>query len=1222
MHRVHSPKQHIATDMNKFGLKQKPATILFLSMSPSDLAVLSRAIKSTKPNYTVSASNPIWFDPESNLLEWCHDMLGSAKLVILRILGGYETWSQGCDLLIEECRENKVPILLLSADDNATDIDFEALSTLRGKWAVQIASLLKGGSVENYQQCLSLLENWLKGKPCIDFTIREVPKTIAQLDKKISQNGHVLILGYRAWWLAGDVDHINTLQTSLKSQGLSADILMIAGLKDEQSILAIKEICNKRKPHLIISCLGFSAGDDFCKSLNIPWLQVFASAQTHHEWQHDPKGLTSSDLIMQIAMPELDGRIAPRCIAFRHFDDHDQFINCPVTKIKADPILIKHTISLAQNWIQLAKLKNSQKKVACIVANYPSSDGRIANGVGLDTLASIEYWITQLHAQGYNVKNAPNTPSNLIKDLMKGPTNQNPKRGFSNCVLSLESYNKYFYSLPKELTNDVVKRWGVPEKDPFFRKKNNEFHLPILDYGSLVIGIQPARGWDINPDDAVHDPKLEPTHNYIAFYVWLRHYFNMNVLVHFGKHGSLEWLPGKASGLSASCWPSILLQDTPLVYPFIVNDPGEGTQAKRRNGAVIIDHLTPPPQRAGSQDNYAELERLLDEYSESQHTDPRRCKALIESIEASAQHLKLDKDCKLDEAKDSDDKIRRLDQFVCTIKEHQIRNGLHIFGVAPLKEEFEEALFLYGRIPSSDNDSLYVALASDLGLSFNPNDCDFGQLSKDRVPKLLKKYLKSTRVKPLIGHLCHALGELVIACIKGTEKLDSKSFASSVKALDQIMNVLSPRISKSYADESRALMAALSGKFIAPGSSGAPSRGRWDVMPTGKNFYSVDPRSLPTATAMKLGRLSAIEMLNLHKRRHGEFPRSLALTAWGTSAMRTGGEDIALALACVGAEPLYDTATGRISGFKVIPIEEMKHPRVDITLRVSGFFRDSFPLLMDFFTSVVTCIANNDESESVNPIKSNVLADQNKLIASGFDANIAQSMAHTRVFSSKPQTYGAGINILIDSGKWKDKSELGNLFIKWGGYAYGGSRKGRSEHLMFENTLKRADAVVQNQDNKEHDILDSDDYYQFEGGMAAAIETLTGKETTIYHNDHSNPNAPKSNLLQDEIMKIVRARAVNPKWLKSIMRHGHKGGAEISATLDYLFAFAATTRSVPHHAFDLIYDAWIENQEVQSFLKKHNPQAWKDILDRMKEAWQRNLWHPKSNSVVSFLEDE
>jgi len=666
--------------------------------------------------------------------------------------------------------------------------------------------------------------------------------------------------------------------------------------------------------------------------------------------------------------------------------------------------------------------------------------------------------------------------------------------------------------------------------------------------------------------------------------------------------------------------PEVALGPIPNIYPFIVNDPGEGTQAKRRTAAVIIDHLTPPLARAESYGPLRDLEALVDEYFEASGSDPRRTKILRREILELSHVTGLAEDCKMVEGENDNANLQKLDSYLCELKEMQIRDGLHIFGQSPTGTQLDALIVALVRVPRGPGvheQSILKVLVIDMGLTgFDPLNCDMGENWQGTKPEILIDVSKSNwRTN---GDTVERLELLALDLV--AEKIKPlASWQNTTSVLAEIKNHIRPVVEISGQKEIEGIIAALDGRFVKPGPSGAPTRGRPEVLPTGRNFYSVDIRSVPTKTAWELGWKSASILVENHFQQTGDWPATMGLSCWGTSCMRTGGDDIAQALALMGVKPTWDGTTGRVLGFEIMPASVLGRPRVDVTLRVSGFFRDAFPGLMDLFSSAAIGVSLLDEDESENPLAANVKKDAATLITTGMNKAEAQRRASFRVFGSMPGAYGAGLQALMDEGGWETDDDLSRAYVAWGGYAYGGGAEGEAQHGIFEKRLSTMQAVVHNQDNREHDLLDSDDYYQFEGGMTAAVRTLSGAQPIVWHVDHSRPETPKPRILEDEISRVVRARVVNPKWIAGVMRHGYKGAFEMAATVDYMVSFAATTHAVKDHHFDAVYQAYIDDVNVRQFFETHNPDALEEMSKRLLDAINRGLWKTKLNSAESEL---
>ncbi|MGV3551990.1 cobaltochelatase subunit CobN [Rhizobium sp.] len=1025
---------------------------------------------------------------------------------------------------------------------------------------------------------------------------------------------------YRALVQSGQTQPVEALVEALQGRGMRVLPLFVSSLKEPYSAKLIRDLFGRLAPDVVLNSTSFAVVSPgsartgtVLDETRAQVFQVIFSGSTRESWEGSSLGLSARDLGMNVALPEVDGRVLARAVSFKraaHFDEKAE-VNIVTPEPVADRV--DFVADLATAWARLRHLDNADKRIALIMANYPNRDGRLGNGVGLDTPAGSLEVLRAMRETGYATGELPESGDALIAHLMAGPTNAASDGRVIRERLSLSHYKSFFASLPTVIQDEVAARWGAPEADPFFHE--GTFALPLARFGNIMTGIQPARGYNIDPKETYHSADLVPPHGYFAFYAFLRREFGAHAVIHMGKHGNMEWLPGKAMALSAACYPEAVFGATPHLYPFIVNDPGEGTQAKRRSAAVIIDHLTPPLTRAESYGYLKDLEALVDEYYQAQGNDPRRLRLLRKQILDLAGDTGLGADVGI-EGLDEDDALQKLDAWLCDLKEMQIRDGLHVFGVSPERRLLDDLTVALARSPRGDGEgagqSLQRAIARDVfgaGSSFDPLDCDMAASWTGPKPEILAAL--SDAVWRSNGDTVERI-EMLASRMVAADLAVPEDWAQTRLVMDEVEAHLRPSISGCGPAEINALMTGLSGRFVSPGPSGAPTRGRPDVLPTGKNFYSVDTRSVPTPTAWELGRKSAELLVTRYVQDHGDWPTSFGITCWGTSNMRTGGDDIAQALALIGAKPVWDMGSARVTGYEIMPMAVVGRPRVDVTLRISGFFRDAFPEQIALFDKAVRAIGALDEDETDNPIAARMRRDA--------EAGNARAAGH-RVFGSKPGTYGAGLQALMDENLWEDRGELADSFLDWGGYAYGTQEEGEAARDLFAERLKTIQAVVQNQDNREHDLLDSDDYYQFEGGMAAAAEHLSGNRPAIYHNDHSRPEKPVVRSLDEEISRVMRGRVVNPKWIAGVMRHGYKGAAEISATVDFMFAFAATTGAVKDHHFEAAYQAFMMDDVVRDFIAEKNEAALRDIAKRFLDAIDRGMWRPKSNSARFGLEE-
>ena len=1212
-------------------LGQTPADIVIISAADTELAGLSEARSQMVNPPSLRLANMMHLQHPMSVDLHLDDCATKSKIVIARVLGGAGYWKYGLTQYAARLHDAGIPFIALPGDDKP-DPELSGLSTCTPEDYDALWSYFVEGGPENSTNVISYARAMLDGsdkpqaaKPLLRAGIYwpgEGVSDVSSIHDRCPMGAQVVpIIFYRALVQGGGLNPINRLTKSLLRAGLMPLPIFVASLKDPLSTATLDQIFQAAPPSVILNCTAFAVGSPHdgdnspqnpltLPSANqAPIFQTILSGASEESWVDNPQGLTGRDIAMNVALPEVDGRILSRAISFKGEAFFDEATECPIATYQARGDRIDFVTQLTANWAKLRQTKVANKKVALILANYPNKDGRLANGVGLDTPAATTHVLNLLAENGYAVER-PADAKALMDQMMAGPTNWLTDRAkkTGGAFLPLSVYEQHFANLPWSVKEQITDRWGQAHDDPFMRSANTSdtstgFALSIHHFGNAIVGLQPARGYNIDPTETYHSPDLVPPHNYLAFYFYLRHHWQTDAIVHMGKHGNLEWLPGKATALSEECWPEVVFGPTPHIYPFIVNDPGEGTQAKRRTSAVIVDHLTPPLTRAESYGPLRDLEALVDEYYEAAGVDPRRIAYLSREIISLSEVTGLAKDAAFTGDQDVD--LAKLDAYLCELKEAQIRDGLHIFGQSPTGDLARDLTIALARVPRGDgtgrNASLLRMLASDLGITIDPLDCDLGAPAPEKPSELNDLSDDTWRTNGDTVERLELLSQQILRDGGG----GVGTCRASPDVLREIADSIIPKVSQCGPAEGAGLLTALAGKFLKPGPSGAPTRGRLDTLPTGKNFYSVDSRAVPTPTAWALGWKSANLLIEKHLQDHGDWPRTMLLTAWGTANMRTGGDDIAQALALMGCKPTWDSANRRVTGFEILPQGVLGRPRVDVTLRISGFFRDAFPQLIALVDSAAKAVQALDEPADLNPAA----------------ARAKEGQDGARVFGSKPGAYGAGLQAMIDERLWADKADLGEAYLAWGSYAYGAGRDGTFAKEDFTQRLSQTEAIVQNQDNREHDILDSDDYYQFEGGAAAAISTIQGQNRPIYHNDHSRPERPLIRTLEDEIGRVVRSRVVNPKWIEGVMRHGYKGAFEMAATVDYLFAFAATTGAVQNHHFDLVEEAYLADEKVREFIADNNAPALKEIAQRLQEAIDRDLWQPRSNSAAARLKD-
>jgi cobaltochelatase CobN len=1205
-------------------LGQDSADIVVLSAADSDLSAFGSAYAKLPAGFpTVRLTNLLALGHPASVDLYVERTLRDAKIVLLRMLGGESYWPHGVESLRTDALRRGAVFACIPGE-TSWNAALAARGTLDAHSTHALWRYCLEGGEDNAQLALRYAAH-LIGRAEAPPPARPMPAAgFWPRQPGADRRPRATVIFYRALVAGADTAPIAALCEALDAKGLNPVAVYVTSLKDDRSAAFLRAALAAHPPNIIVNATAFAtatAHDEagVLAAYDCPILQVALAGSSRVNWQNSVRGLTPRDLAMHVVLPEVDGRIFAHAIAFkeRAAESHAGFAP---TLYQPMPDRIAAAAALAASWIRLRRTPASKRRVAIILANYPNRDGRLANGVGLDTPESLIGVLRAMREAGYAIGDAPSDAAMMMQLLQAAPTNAMSGRARRNGGVSwpISDYGAAFATLPKSVRDAVEARWGGAAKDPHVAK--GSFQFGLHRFGNLVIGIQPARGYNIDPKTSYHDPDLVPPHHYLAFYLWLRREFAADAMVHLGKHGNLEWLPGKSTGLSSQCFPDAILGPIPHLYPFIVNDPGEGIQAKRRTAAVIVDHLTPPMTRAELHDDLARLETLVDEYALAADLDPRRATAIAEDILSLARAQRLDADVNLTRDMPTNEALRALDAHLCDLKEMQIRDGLHVFGRSPLDVQRDDLVVSIARLPRSEtrlqDASLHRALAADLGLDgFDPLTRDLAADFPGPRPAVLSMDTAAWRT---VGDTVERIELLAHRLVSGALPCDP-TWTRVKPVLDWIDTKLHPAIDACGDAEIKAFIRGLDGRFVKPGGSGAPTRGRPDVLPTGRNFFAVDVRAVPTPSAWRIGQLAAERLVEGFWQEAGEWPRAIALSAWGTANMRTGGDDVAQALALIGARPLWEQTSGRVTGFAITPLSELKRPRVDVTFRVSGLFRDAFPTQMDIIDSAVRAIAALDEPADANPIAANAKAKMRELENSGVPADVAQRQATYRVFGSKPGAYGAGLQALIDEGGWDSRADIADVYLAWGGYAYGGGLEGTAARGDLAERLAGIDLVAQTQDNREHDILDSDDYYQFMGGLAATVETLRGFSPRIAHIDTSRPEAPVSRPLAHEISRVVRGRAANPKWIAGVMRHGYKGAFEIAATVDYLFGFAASTNAVGNHHFDQLFAAYLEDERVRGFMAEANPAALRETAARFDEALRRGLWTPRSNRAADLI---
>ncbi|MER8061573.1 MULTISPECIES: cobaltochelatase subunit CobN [unclassified Streptomyces] len=1190
------------------------STVLLLSTADTDLL----AARASGAGYLIG--NPTRVDVAEELPR----LLAGADLAVVRLLGGKRAWEDGLAAL----KASGVPAVLLGGE-TVPDAELMADSTVpAGVVAEALRYLVEGGG-DNLRE----LARFLSDTVLLTGEGFEEPRRMPEFGVHggyAIQDGRptVGVLFYRAHELSGNTAFVDTLCAAVEAQGANALPVYCGSLRGADA--GLYELLG-RADALVATVLAAggthaseaSAGGDeeawdigALADLNIPVLQGLCLTSSHTAWDESDAALSPMDAAMQVAIPEFDGRLITVPFSFKEQGPDE------VPVYVADPERAARVAGIAVRHARLGYKPNAEKRVALVFTAYPTKHSRVGNAVGLDTPASAVRVLDALRDAGYALTAYPFEGDELIHRLIEAGGHDvewltEEQLAAAPARVPLADYRAWFATLDPELREAMTEAWGEPPGNLYV--DGDDIVLASLQFGNVVVMIQPPRGFGENPIAIYHDPDMPPSHHYLAAYRWLDQSFGADAIVHMGKHGTMEWLPGKGLGLSRGCAPDAVLGELPLIYPFIVNDPGEGTQAKRRGHATVVDHLVPPMARADTYGDLAKLEQLLDEYALVSDLDPTKAPAVRAQIWTLVKAAELHHDLHVDEQPDDaafDEFVMHIDGYLCEIKDVQIRDGLHILGGGPVGEPRVNLVLAVLRASqvwggqANALPGLRAALAEHFGLVEKELLAEPGTPVK--VPVELTDLVDgpartAADAIDLLEQLCRriaegleardwtreAVPEVVREALGGTELPDA--VAVSEFACDEVV----PRLARTT-DEIGHILRALDGGYVPAGPSGSPTRGLVNVLPTGRNFYSVDPKAIPSRLSWEVGQSLADSLVQRYLADTGAYPKSVGLTVWGTSAMRTQGDDIAEILALLGCRPVWDDASRRVTGFEVIPLAELGRPRIDVTVRISGFFRDAFPHVVGLIDDAVRAVAALEEPGESNYVRAHVEEDT----AGHGD----RRRATARVFGSKPGAYGAGLLPLIDARNWRSDADLAEVYAVWGGYAYGRGLDGRAARGDMETAFRRIAVAAKNVDTREHDLVDADDYFQYHGGMVAMVRHLTGANPEAYVGDSAVPDQVKTRTLGEETHRVFRARVVNPRWMAAMRRHGYKGAFEMAATVDYLFGYDATAGVVDDWMYEKLSAEYVFDPENRDFMKKSNPWALRGVTERLLEAADRGLW--------------
>ncbi|SNY50201.1 cobaltochelatase subunit CobN [Paractinoplanes atraurantiacus] len=1195
---------------------------MFLLLSTSDTDLLS-----------ARASGSAWrlANPARTQVGDLPALLDGVELVVVRILGGRRAWEEGLDALLA----GPVPVIVLGGEQ-APDADLMKLSTVPAGVAAEAHAYLAQGGPDNLKSVHDFLSDTvlLTGH---GFAPAQAAPEWGPLPRTSNVQGPVVaVLYYRAHHMAGNTTFVEALCQAVEAKGGRPLPLFTSSLRTAPEELLVEL---RKADALVVTVLAAggtkpatvgAGGDDeawdvgVLADLDVPILQGLCLTSSRAAWEESDDGLTPLDAATQVAIPEFDGRIITVPFSFKEIDPDG------LSVYVADPERALRVAGIAVAHARLRHVPPAERRIVLMLSAYPTKHSRIGNAVGLDTPASTVALLAAMRAKGYQIGDFGRYDGDGLIHALIAAGGQDPdwlteeQLSGNKVRISGSLYASWFATLPADLRESVERHWGPPPGELYV--DNGDIVLAALRDENVVVMVQPPRGFGANPVAIYHDPDLPPSHHYLAAYRWLADDFGAHAVVHVGKHGNLEWLPGKNVGMSASDGTDAALGDLPLIYPFLVNDPGEGTQAKRRAHATLVDHLIPPMARAESYGDIARLEQLLDEHATIATLDPAKLPAIRAQIWTLIEAARMDHDLGLSVRpgdEEFDEFILHIDGWLCEVKDAQIRDGLHVLGAAPKGEARVNLVLamLRARQMWAGQVAALPGLREALGLHDGASTAETDRI--ETVARALVMAMEEAGwpsdeaaiaaiVASASAHSATEISEMSEVGSAGAVGVSAGGAGSGgVRAvLAFAAREVVPRLDRTT-DELGNLLHALDGGYVPAGPSGSPLRGLINVLPTGRNFYSVDPKAIPSSLAWETGQAMAESLLQRYRADYGDWPRSVGLSAWGTSAMRTAGDDIAEILALIGCRPVWDPASRRVTGLEPIDRQELGRPRVDVTVRISGFFRDAFPHVVAMLDDAFRMVAELDEPD--NFVREHALADQAR--------HSDWRRATTRIFGSRPGAYGAGILPLIDSRNWRDDKDLAEVYAVWGGFAYGRGLDGVPARDDMENAYKRIDIAAKNIDTREHDIADSDDYFQYHGGMIATVRALTGKAPAAYIGDSTNPDATRTRSLTEETARIFRARVVNPRWIAAMRRHGYKGAFELAATVDYLFGYDATAGVVTDWMYEQLAATYVLDPENQKFFQQSNPWALHGITERLLEAADRNLWESPSPETLSALQE-
>ncbi|WP_459129226.1 cobaltochelatase subunit CobN [Guggenheimella bovis] len=941
---------------------------------------------------------------------------------------------------------------------------------------------------------------------------------------------------------------------------------------------------------------------------NVPVLKALSTNYDLKQYESLPQGIDMMSMVSNVFQTEMDGQIitVPYASSNRSEDGElTRKIWIPLEE------RVEKVVALALNYAKLRKKK--KKKIAVIFHNLPGNHN-IGRGLGLDTFESVRRILNELQKKGYQLETKYDSSQDLAEAIFNGLTNDHRFISSEEMVhrsvalLDKDTLRRWYGPLTQKVKDELEKDWGkFPGK---ILVENDKILVPGIINGDFFIGIQPSRAFDEKADEIYHSAVFSPPYSYLAYYRWIEDEFHADAILHVGTHGTVEWLPGKEVGMSQSCYPSIALGTLPHYYIYHMGIVGEGIQAKRRSGAVILDHLPPSMDDSGTYEGTEELEELLKEYYDSVQKKTGQTAILEGKILNLAKKTELLSDIHLSEEEFFEHPMRSIDaihMWLEELKNSVVTDGLHILGQVPEGKLLNNLTRMMVRVQNESvlglNDAILLAQGYPLSIKENPSGMTDGQLNSVIYDQAVER------------------AKLLIDALSENEFKDSNipldSFQGDLEPLRNTLRYVCdevvPRIRRS-GDELSNLLRGFEGEFISPGLGGNPTRGNVQLLPSGRNFYAGDPTMIPSRSAYLIGEKLANLSIEHYMNERGEFPESIAMVIWSGNVIKTNGEDFGEIFSLMGVRPKFIPGTSRVIGVEAIPLEELKRPRIDVILRISGLFRDLYPNLIDLMDDAVQLVCSLDEPHEMNFIKKHFEEDLEKFLQSGIPESQALDQAYARIFGCPTGGYGAGVSHLIENKNWNDYNDISDVYSTWSSNAYSRNLHGLPMKDVFNHRLSTVKMTIKNESTIETDMLSSDDYYSYHGGLIACVRSQSGQKPISLTGHSDNPDLPVVRDTNQETARIMRSRILNPKWLEGLKRHDVKGAQEISKAVDSFFGWAASADVGKDWMFEGIASRFLFDKETREWIESVNPGVVHDVSGKLLEADQRGMWQASTET--------